>query len=197
MGASHRRSRGKTTGAATPCLKTQGWRGCTIVHAPASTGGCSHRPAPPCGLSFPLSSRKKAPRRRDGSTDPSGVNPQKPFANRREDGCLRDRVGVEIVQLHPLEMQNRPHETACRHSEPPLMERDVTQHVPRRQGRGGSARRDHPLRLRVTEEGTKQAIGNKGLQVVRRDGGERPWVARWNDGYPVGHQPPPVPLPNI
>jgi hypothetical protein len=107
--------------------------------------------------------------------------------NRRKDGCLRDRVGVEIVQLHPIEMQNRPHETACWHSEPPLMERDETQHIPRRRGRGGSTRRDHPLRLRVTGEGTKQAIGNKGLQIVRRDGGERPRVARRNDGYPVDH----------
>jgi hypothetical protein len=118
---------------------------------------------------------------------PVGVNPQKSFANRREDGYLRDRVGVEIVQLHPVEMQNRPHEATCWHSEPPLMERDETQHIPRWRGRGGFARRGHPLRLRVTGEGTKQAIGNKGLQIVHRDGGERPRVARRNDGYPVGH----------
>jgi hypothetical protein len=72
MGASHRRSEGKTTGAATPCSKRQGWRGCTVAHAPASTRGCSHRPAPPCELSSPPSPRQKAPRRRDGSTDPSG-----------------------------------------------------------------------------------------------------------------------------
>jgi hypothetical protein len=117
-----------------------------------------------------------------GPQIPVGVNPQKSFANR-----LCDRVGVEIVQLHPIEMQNRLHETACWHFEPPLMERDETQHIPRRRGRDGSARRDHPLRLRVTGEGTKQAIGNKGLQIVRRDSGERPWVARRNDGYPVGH----------
>jgi hypothetical protein len=72
MGAFHRHSRGKTTGAATPCSKTQGWRGCTAMRAPASTGGCSHRPAPPCEPSSPPLSRQKAPRRRDGSTDPSG-----------------------------------------------------------------------------------------------------------------------------
>jgi hypothetical protein len=122
-----------------------------------------------------------------GPQIPVGVNPQKSFTNRREDGCLRDRVGVEIVQLHPIEMQNRPHETACQHSEPPLVERDETQHIPRRRGRGGSAQRDHPLRLRVTGEGTKQAIGNKGLQVIHCDGGEGPRVARRNDGYTVGH----------
>jgi hypothetical protein len=89
--------------------------------------------------------------------------------------CVME-LGAEVVQLHPVEMQNRPHETTCWHSEPPLMERDETQHIPRRRGQGGSARRGHPLRLRVTGEGTKQTIGNKGLQIVRRDGGERPRV---------------------
>jgi hypothetical protein len=84
-------------------------------------------------------------------------------------------------------VQNRPHETTCRHSEPPLVKRDEAQHIPRRRGRGGSARRGHPLRLRVTGERTKQTIGNKGLQIVRRDGGERPRVAQRNNGYPVGH----------
>jgi hypothetical protein len=58
-----------------------------------------------------------------GPQIPVGVNPQKSFENCREDGCLCDRVGVEIVQLHPVEMQNRPHKMACWHSEPPLMER--------------------------------------------------------------------------
>jgi hypothetical protein len=130
---------------------------------------------------FPRRRGKRLRREEMGPQIPMGVNPQKSFANRREDGCLRDRVGVEIVQLHPVEMQNRPHETACWHSEPPLMERDETQHIPRRWGRGGSARRSHPLRLRVTGEGTKQAIGNKGLQIVHCDGGERPRVARRND----------------
>jgi hypothetical protein len=36
--------------------------------------------------------------------------------------------------------------------------------------------------------GMEQAIGDKGLQLVHRDGGERPRVARRNDGYPVGHR---------
>jgi hypothetical protein len=88
-----------------------------------------------------------------GPQIPVGVNPQKSFANRREDGCLRDRVGVEIVQLHPVEMQNRPHETTCWHSEPPLMERNETQHIPRRRGWGGPARRSQPLRLGSPERG--------------------------------------------
>jgi hypothetical protein len=34
----------------------------------------------------------------------------------------------------------------------------------------------------------EQAIGDKGLQIVHRDGGERPRVAQRNDGYPVGHR---------
>jgi hypothetical protein len=92
-----------------------------------------------------------------------GGNPQKPFANRCEDGCLRDGVGDEIVQLHPIDVQNRPYEMTYRHSEPPLVKRDKAQHIHRRRGRGGSARRGHPLRLRVTGERTKQTIGNKVL----------------------------------
>jgi hypothetical protein len=136
---------------------------------------------------FPRRQGKRLHGEEMGPQIPVGVNPQKPFANRREDGCLHDGVGAEIVQLHPVEMQNRPHEATCWHSEPSLMERGETQHIPRRRGRGGSARRGHPLRLRVTGEGTKQTIGNKGLQIVRRDSGERPQVARRNDGYPVGH----------
>jgi hypothetical protein len=60
--------------------------------------------------------------------------------------------------------------------------------TPRRRGRAGPARRDHPLRLWVTREGTEQAIGDKGLQIVPHDGGERSRVARRNDGYPVGHR---------
>jgi hypothetical protein len=123
---------------------------------------------------FPHRQGKRLRGEEMGPQIPVGVNPQESFTTRREDGCLRDGVGVEIVQLHPIKMQNRLHETACWHSGPPLVERDETQHIPRRQGRGGFARRDHPLRLRVTGEGTKQAIGNKGLQVVRRDGGEGP-----------------------
>jgi hypothetical protein len=117
-----------------------------------------------------------------------GSIPKKAFANRREDGRLCNRVGVEVVQLHPVVMQKRPHETACWHSEPPLMEGDETQHIPRRLGRVGPARRDHPLRLRVTGEGTEQTISDKSLQIVHHDGGERPRVARRNDSHPVGHR---------
>jgi hypothetical protein len=84
-----------------------------------------------------------------------GGNPQISFTNCREDGCLRDGVGAEIVQLHPVDVQNRPHKTACRHSEPPLVKGDEAHHIPRWRGRGGSARRGHPLRLRVTGKRAK------------------------------------------
>jgi hypothetical protein len=68
------------------------------------------------------------------------------------------------------------------------MEGDETQHIPQRRGQVSPARRDHPLRLRVTGEGMEKTIDDKGLQIVHRDGGERPWVAWRNDGYPVGHR---------
>jgi hypothetical protein len=148
----------------------------------AATG--PHRHA---NSSFPRRRGKKLRGEEMGPQVPVGGNPQISFANRREDGCLRDGVGTEIVQLHPVDVQNRPHKTACRHSEPPLVKGDEAQHIPRRRGRGDSARRGHPLRLRVTGERAKQTISNKGLQIIRRDGGERPRVARRNNGHPVGH----------
>jgi hypothetical protein len=59
-----------------------------------------------------------------------GVNPQKPLANRRKNGRLRYGVGIEIMQLHPVVMRERPHEAARRHPKPPLMERGETDHIP-------------------------------------------------------------------
>jgi hypothetical protein len=118
---------------------------------------------------------------------PVRVNPQVSFTNRREDGGLRDGVGTKVMQLHPVDMQNRPHKTACRHSEPPLVKGDEAHDIPWRWGRGGSARGRHPLRLRVTGERAKQTLSNKGPQVIRRDGGERPRVVRQSNGHPVGH----------
>jgi hypothetical protein len=118
---------------------------------------------------------------------PVGVNPQKTLANRRKDGRLRNRVGVEVVQLHPVVVQKRPHEAAHWHSKPPLMEGDKADHVPQRRSRVGLAR-GCPLRLRPTGEGTEQTIGNKGLQIPHDDGGGRPRVTRRNDGHLVSHR---------
>jgi hypothetical protein len=67
------------------------------------------------------------------------VDPQKTLANHREDGRLRNRVGVEVMQLHPVVVQERLHEAARWHSKPPLMEGDETDHVPRRRSRVGLA----------------------------------------------------------
>jgi hypothetical protein len=116
------------------------------------------------------------------------VNPQKPLTNRHENSRLRDGVGVEVMQLHPVVMRERPHEAAHRHPKPPLMEGGETDHVPPRRSRVGLAPRGQPLRLRPAGEGTEQTIGNKGLQILHCDGGERPWVARRNDGRLVSHR---------
>jgi hypothetical protein len=74
-----------------------------------------------------------------GPQVPVRVNPQKTLANRREDGRLRNGVGVEVMQLHPVVVQKRPHESAHWHSKPPLMEGDETDHIPRRRSRVGLA----------------------------------------------------------
>jgi hypothetical protein len=116
------------------------------------------------------------------------VNPQKTLANRREDGHLRDRVGVEVMQLHPVMVQEHPHEAARWHSKPPLMEGDETDHIPQRRSRVSPARGGHTLRLRPIREGTEQTIGNEGLQILHSDGGKRPRVARRDDGHLVSHR---------
>jgi hypothetical protein len=123
-----------------------------------------------------------------GPQVPVGVNPQKPLANRRENGRLRYGVGVEVMQLHPVVMRERPHEAARRHPKPPLMERGETDHVPQRRSRVGLAPGGHPLRLRPAGERTEHTIGDKGLQILHSNGGERPRVARRNDSRLVSHR---------
>jgi Ni/Co efflux regulator RcnB len=118
----------------------QGRQEYTATPATASAGGCSRRPALPRGPFSPPLAKQKAPRKRDESTSPSGGDPQVSFAHRYEDGGLRDGVGAKVVQLHPIVVQDRPHEAACRHTESPLVERDEAHDVPRRQGRSGSTR---------------------------------------------------------
>jgi hypothetical protein len=100
-GAFHRCSRGKTTSAATPCSKTQGWRGCTAARALASTGGCSRRLAPPCEPSSPPSSRQKAPRRRDGSTDPSGGQSPKSLRKPPRMAACAIELGLRLCSSTP------------------------------------------------------------------------------------------------
>jgi hypothetical protein len=90
--------------------------------------------------SLPRRQGKKLRREEMSPQVPVRVNPQVSFTNCHEDGGLRDRVGTEVVQLHPIDVQNRPHKTACRHSEPPLVKGDEAHDIPRRRGRGGFAR---------------------------------------------------------
>jgi hypothetical protein len=122
-----------------------------------------------------------------GPQVPVGVNPQKPLANRCENGRLRDGVGVEVVKLHPVVVRERPHEAARRHPKPPLMKRGEADHIPRRRSRVGLASEGQPLRLRPAGERTEQTLGNEGLQILRSDGGEGPQVARRNAGRLVSH----------
>jgi hypothetical protein len=114
------------------------------------------------------------------------LNPQITLTNRREDGRLRNGVRVEVVQLHPIIVQERPHEAARWYSKPPLMEGDKADHIPRRRSRDDLAW-GHPLRLRPIGEGTQQTIGNKGLQIPHNDSGGRPRVAWQDNGHLVGH----------
>jgi hypothetical protein len=58
-----------------------------------------------------------------------GPHPQVPLADGHENGGLQDRVGGKVMQLHPIIMQDGPHELAWWHPEPPLMEGDKAHHV--------------------------------------------------------------------
>ena len=60
---------------------------------------------------------------------PVGRNPQEPLAHRGKDGRLHHRVGVEVVQLHLIIMQDRPDKTADRSSEPPVQEQQEANHI--------------------------------------------------------------------
>jgi hypothetical protein len=122
-----------------------------------------------------------------GPQVPMRVNPQKTLTNCREDGRLCNRVGVKVMQLHPVVVQERPHEAARWHSKPPFMEGDETDHIPRRWSRVSLAPGGYPLWLRPAGKRTEQTIGNKGLQILHNNGGERPRVARRNDGHLVSH----------
>jgi hypothetical protein len=123
-----------------------------------------------------------------GPQVPMGVNPQKPLTNRHKNSRLHDGIGVEVMQLHPVVMREHPHEAARRHPKPPLMEGGETDHVPQRCSRVGLVPRSHPLRLQPAGERTEQTIGNKGLQILHSNGGERPRVARRNDSRLVIHR---------
>jgi hypothetical protein len=116
-----------------------------------------------------------------GPQVPVRVNPQKPLANRREDGRLPNGVGVEVMQLHPVVVQERPHEAARWHSKPSLMAGDETDHIPWRWSRVGLAPGGHPLRLRPAGERTEQTIGNKGLQILHGAKGPRAELVRWSE----------------
>jgi hypothetical protein len=54
---------------------------------------------------------------------PVGLNPQESLTDGREDGCLHDGIGVEVVQLHLVVVRQGSHEAARRNPKAPFMER--------------------------------------------------------------------------
>lgn len=108
---------------------------------------------------------------------PVGFDPRYPSQTTREDGCLGDRVGVEVVELHPVVMGEQPHEAACGHPEPSLMEGGEADHVARRRGRLLLVSRCKPLRVHFVGMGAEQSSIHQGLQIFVRDRGNGPCVA--------------------
>jgi hypothetical protein len=157
----------------------------------AATGPHRHANSP-----LPRRQGKRLRGEEMGPQIPVGVNPQKPFTNHHENVCLRDGVGAEIMELHPVEMQNRPHETTRWHSDPPLVERDETQHIPRRRGWGGSTRggihsgcgspergRSKPSAMRASKSSTvtvERGHGSRGETMVTRSAITKRRRWRWS-----------------
>ena len=52
-----------------------------------------------------------------------GWSPQIPLAHSSENHRLRDGVGVEVVELHPIVVRQRTHEPVGQNPEPPVVER--------------------------------------------------------------------------
>jgi hypothetical protein len=138
---------------------------------------------------FPLPRRrgKKLREKEIGPQIPMGGDPQILLAHRYEDSGLRDGVGGEVVQLHPIVVQDRPHKAARRHTESPLVEGDEAHDVPRRWGWSGSAHGRNPFRSLLIGERAKQTLADQILQIARRHRGKGPWIARRDDGHPVSH----------
>ena len=87
--------------------------------------GCkwSIRPLAQANLfGWPRTFSTKSSPRIGGSTDPSALRSPVSLADSDEDRRLRDGVGAEVVQLHPIVLAQRPHEPTHRNTEPPLVE---------------------------------------------------------------------------
>jgi hypothetical protein len=92
-----------------------------------------------------------------------GLDPEEPLANRREDGHLGYGVGVEVMHLYPIVVRERPHEAACRHPEPPLMEGGEADHVAHKRGRFLLVPRRETLRVCFVGARVKQSPTHQGL----------------------------------
>jgi hypothetical protein len=116
-----------------------------------------------------------------------GIDPEVPLADRRIDRRLRDGVGIEVMQLHPVVVRERPHEAARRHPEPTLVERDEADHIARGQGRLILILGRNPFGAWPGRARAEQAFEDRFLQLLHSHGGEGPRIARWKDGHFLGH----------
>jgi hypothetical protein len=139
-------------------------------------------------LPLPCRRGKKLGEKEMSPQIPMGGDPQIPLAHRYEDSGLRDGVGGEVVQLHPIVVQDRPHKAARRHTESPLVEGDEAHDVSRRWGWSGPAHGGDPFRSLLIGERAKQTLADQTLQIARRHRGKGPWIARRDDGHPVSHR---------
>jgi hypothetical protein len=73
-----------------------------------------------------------------------GLDPQVPLTDGHKNGDMRDGVGGEMIELHPVIMRDGPHKSARWHPKTPPMEGDEADHVALRWRRFSVAGWQHP-----------------------------------------------------
>jgi hypothetical protein len=101
MGAFRRRSGGKTTGAATPCSKTQGWRGCTAARALPQLEGAATGPHRHADLLLPRHQGKSSAEKRWVHRSQWGPIPKKPSQTAVKMAACAMELGLKLCSSTP------------------------------------------------------------------------------------------------
>jgi hypothetical protein len=135
----------------------------------------------------PVGEAKRSTKKRWVHKSQWGAIPKYPSHTATKIATCEMELGGEVVQLHPIVVQDHPHKAARRHTESPLVEGDEAHDVPRRWGWSGSAHGRNPFWPLLIGERAKQTLADQLLQIARRHRGKGPWIARRDDGHPVSH----------
>jgi len=116
-----------------------------------------------------------------------GSNPQSPLVDSDEDGCLRNGIGVEVVELHAVVVRERPHEPVRQKAEATLVKRHEAHDVTVARPWLWLARRSDPLRPIGVGHRTKESAIDGRLKHLH---GDIRWIprGRLDDNNVAGHE---------